>query len=124
MHPPTQAQKAYEKEQLQINAEVDFLVFSFSSAYFNLLSNVNASSAIPISANPEYGFHKYVSLEGYTGYYGKTCRYTSLQGSNEVKTSLNVVSFDARGTLHGTSLINEIVPDKKTGIFTFQPSWA
>ncbi len=112
------AQKAYEKEQIQINGGIDFLVFPYSFGYFSTLSGVNTSPSIPVSANVEYGFHEYVSLGVYAGYYGKSWRYTYTPDNTEVESSLSVISYGARGTLHGTPLINEVVPnssiDEKT----------
>lgn len=98
--------KAYEKGQLQINAGIDFLVFPYNYGYFNLYSGVTTSATVPVSANIEYGFHEYISIGGYAGYYSKTWNYNTFRGDRE--SSFSVVSFGARGTLHATQLMNDL----------------
>jgi hypothetical protein len=77
----------------------------------------NYSGFLPVTANLEYNVSDVFAIGAYGGYYGRSYRYSNYN----YKDRFSITTFGARGTFHGTGLINKAldvnIPEQKWDLY-------
>lgn len=96
------ANAQYSKGDLNLNAGFAFGLLGYSY-------QGNHSGFLPLTANLEYSLDDRFAVGPYLGYFSRTYKYNNGWGNDHYSDRLSVLSFGVRGTLHATSIVNDLL---------------